>query len=84
MAKVEKKEKKTGKDAVVSTYQASDLSLEKRVELYQKEFDVFKEENSKKYGLVIDCEIAVLPKGIFPRMVLVDLTKKNEQANQEG
>jgi hypothetical protein len=60
------------------------LSLEKRVELYQKEFDVFKEENSKKYGLVIDCEIAVLPKGIFPRMVLVDLTKKNEQANQEG
>lgn len=79
MAKAKKVEEV--KSAVVSPYVATDLSLEKRVELYEQEFIKFKTDMENTFGLRLDVEVAHTPKGIFPRMVLVDLLKKdNEQA----
>lgn len=77
--KVEDKQEVVVK-GVPSPYAASDLSLEKRVELYSAEFEKFKTDNENQFGLKIDVELAHTAKGIFPRMVLVDLLKKeNEQ-----
>lgn len=89
MAKAKNKEVKaeivsSESGAVPTPYQgmqAKDLSLEKRVELYGKEFDKFKSDMANQFGLNIDVEVMVHPKGIMPRMVLVDLlAKKDEQA----
>lgn len=62
-------------------FKAKDLSLEKRVELYSKDFESFKLEKLEQYGLMLDVEMARLPKGTFPRMVLTDPTKTNEKNN---
>ncbi len=72
------KEVKVVAPAVNTEFKAKDLSLEKRVELYSKDFEAFKKEKYEEYGLQLDVEMARLPKGTFPRMVLVDPTKTNE------
>lgn len=78
MAKAKKVE-----SIVTSGMQAKDLSLEKRVELYNKEYEKFKNDMSEQYGLTLDVELIYHPKGTMPRMVIVDLlAKKNEQAKE--
>lgn len=77
MAKPAKKELKE------STISAKDLSLEKRIELYQAEFNKFKDAMGDTYGLTLDVEIVYHPKGSVPRMVLVDLLKKDVQGQQK-
>ncbi len=62
--------------------QAKDLSVEKRVQLFSADFEKFKAEMSQTYGLTIGVELAGYPNALFPRMTLIDLLKKNEQAKQ--
>lgn len=79
MAKAKKVEVK---EAVPSPYAPTDLSLEKRVEMYSKEFDKFKSDMENTFGLRIDMELVFNPRGIVPRMVLVDLLKKENNEQQ--
>ncbi len=82
MAKANKKEIATSSEnineGIPSGMKASDLSVEKRVELYQKVFEKFKAETSEMFGLAIGVEIAWTPNAAVPRMVLVDLLKKKD------
>lgn len=70
-----------GGKAVVSSFQAKDLSQEKRIELYTADYEAFKKEKADQYGLMLDVELAFTPKGIVPRQVLIDLVK---QQNEQG
>lgn len=85
---VKKKEEvaeKVEDGAVLSPFQPKDLSLEKRIELFQTEFNEWKDEMANKYGLSLDVELTGLPRAIVPRLVLVDLTKKQDgQGQQQG
>lgn len=61
---------------------ASDLSQEKRIEIFQSVFDKAKEGWANDFGLALDVEIVFNPKGVVPRLVVVDLLqKKDEQKN---
>lgn len=55
---------------------AKDLSLEKRIELYQEAFDAFKKYAATEFGLTLDIELAGMPRAIIPRMIVVDLLKQ--------
>ena len=62
-----------------------DLTVEKRMELYQQAVQKFDEEMSKTYGLSLGVELNFKASGITPKMVLVDLlAKKNEPKIQEA
>lgn len=62
-----------------------DLTVEKRMELYQQVVQKFDEEMSKTYGLSLGVELSFSPQGIKPKMILVDLlAKKNESKIQEA
>ena len=67
---------------IPSGMQAKDLSLEKRMELYQADFKKFNEEMAETYGLSLATEIKYAPQAIVPRMVLVDLLKKQDGQNE--
>lgn len=78
MGKAKLKEKEVGN--IPEGMQIKDLSPEKRSELYQVELQKFDAEMTKVYGISLSAEISYTPRGIFPRLVLVDtLTKANEQ-----
>lgn len=70
--------KKNKKDVVVSPFHESDLSLEKRVALYQEEFDKWKKEMADRYGLTLGVELTGYPKALVPQMVLLDLMKNKK------
>lgn len=59
------------------------LSLEKRMELYEKDFNKFKETMSEQWGLSLGLELMYTPRGMFPRLTLVDLMKKEPNPNGE-
>lgn len=80
MAKAKPKSNLSGK--VISSTQLKDLSVEKRVELFNKEFEDFKTHTENNFGLKIDVEIVFNKKGIIPRVVLVDLLARNPNAPQ--
>lgn len=61
---------------------AKDLSIEKRVELFNSEYEKFKVDMENTFGLKIDVELVYHPKGTVPRVVLVDLLKNNEQTKE--
>lgn len=81
MAKAEKKQKV---NKLPEGMQANDLSLEKRTELYQAEFENFKKTTEEKYGLALNVEIVWTPRAAVPRLTLFDLLKKdgNQQEKQ--
>lgn len=86
-AKVKEEVAAVEDNSIPSGMKAKDLSLEKRVDMYSKEFEKFKATNAEVFGLMIDVELAHLAKGIFPRMILVDLLKnqqQNEQPQKQG
>jgi hypothetical protein len=64
-------------EVVESNIQPKDLSIEKRCELYNKERDTALASLTEKYGLAEDIELVFNRKGIIPRVVLMDLTAKN-------
>ena len=63
---------------------ASDLSVEKRMELYGQEVARFDKEMSETYGVSLGVELKFSPKGIIPTMVLVDLLSKKNVKNSEA
>jgi hypothetical protein len=72
-------------DSVPEGMKIIDLSVEKRIELYQELLKNFDAENSKVYGVSVGVEIKFAPQGIVPRMVLVDLlANKNEPKPTEN
>ncbi len=73
MAKAEKKANKV---------QAKDLSLEKRIELYNVDFEKFKKETADKYGLALTTEIVYTPQAAVPRLTLYDLLKDANKENK--
>lgn len=82
-----KEKKKEVVGVIPDGMQAKDLSVEKRIELYQEVVKKFDAEMSQIYGLSIGVELNISTKGIFPKMVLVDLlANKNEgkKTNEEA
>lgn len=59
--------------------QAKDLSIEKRTELFQALFDKFAKEAGEQFGLGLGAEIVWTPRAAVPRLVVVDLLKKDEE-----
>lgn len=57
---------------------AKDLSVEKRVELFTKEFEKFNEETREAFGIALSVELVFNPKGVVPRLTLVDLLKQED------
>lgn len=82
MAKAQKQPLPAKNVPTIEGMKASDLSPEKRIELFQVEFNKFNTEMADKFGLALGAEILATPKAIVPRIVLVDLlaNKGNEQA----
>lgn len=78
MAKVEKKKEVKVEEGIPAGMTAKDLSLEKRMQLYQTALKKFDDESSATYGISVSTELKITPQGIIPRMVLVDLLKKND------
>lgn len=61
-----------------------DLSVEKRIELYQQALTKFDQEGTKTYGVSVGVEMKFSPQGIVPRMVLVDMLKKKDENQNPG
>ena len=62
---------------------ASDLSVEKRVELFTAEFEKFNKESAETFGIRLGVELNYAPQAIVPRLTVIDLLKKkNETPNQ--
>ena len=81
---IEKKEDKKI-SAIPDGMEIKDLSVEKRIELYQKVLKDFDTEMSATFGVSLGAEIKFSPKGIVPVIVLIDLlAKKNEPQNPEA
>lgn len=61
---------------------ASDLTVEKRVELFTKEFEKFNKESADTFGIRLGVELNYAPQAIVPRLTVIDLlAKKNETQN---
>lgn len=77
------KEKKV-EGGVPEGMSARDLSVEKRIELFQEAFVKFQKESGENLGMGLGCKIAYTPQAAIPCHTAVDLLKKqNEQTNQE-
>lgn len=77
------KAKKVEKVNTISAMNLSDLSLEKRIEVFNKRRDEFLKTSSDELGLTENCELVFDRRGIVPRIVIIDLlAKQNENQNQ--
>ena len=81
MAKAQLKNKEVVDSKLPGGMKASDLSVEKRVELFTKEFEKFNKETAETFGIQLGVEIAYTPRAIVPRLTVVDLLKKNDNQN---
>lgn len=82
MAKAKLKEKEEIGGIPVGM-KASDLTVEKRVELFTKEFEKFNKETSETFGIRLGVELSYAPQAIVPKLTVIDLLKKkNETPNQ--
>ena len=63
---------------------ASDLSVEKRVELFTAEFEKFNKESAETFGIRLGVELNYAPQAIVPRLTVIDLLqKKNVKENNQ-
>ena len=74
---------KAKEEVLPEGFKASDLSVEKRVELFTAEFEKFNKETSEQFGIALSVEIVTHPKGIVPRLTLVDLLKDKNVKKEE-
>ena len=86
MAKAQIKAKEEGvlkeEVSLPTGIKASDLTVEKRVELFTKEFEKFNKETSETFGIRLGVELNYAPQAIVPRLTVIDLLqKKNEKEN---
>jgi hypothetical protein len=56
-----------------SEIKLTDLTIEKRTELFTKEFEKFSVSNADTLGCKIGLELAYLPQGVVPKLVVIDL-----------
>lgn len=55
------------------------MTVEKRVELFTKEFEKFNKESADTFGIRLGVELNYAPQAIVPRLTVIDLlAKKNE------
>jgi hypothetical protein len=73
---------KANKKEVSNNLKAKDLSVEKRVELYQAALTQFDKESIEKYGMSVGAELRITKQGIQPLLVLVDVLAQQNEKNK--
>lgn len=59
----------------------TDLSVEKRIELFVKSYQEFEKKGAETFGCKLGVELNYLPQAIVPKLVVIDLLKKDETKN---
>ena len=58
-----------------------DLTVEKRIELFIKSYQEFEKKGIETFGCKLGVEQNYLPQAIVPKLVVIDLLKKDETKN---
>ena len=67
-----------------SGIKVTDLSPEKRVELFVQSYQNFEKESIETFGVKLGVEQNYLPQAIVPKLVVIDLLKKDEKQPTEN
>jgi hypothetical protein len=65
-------------------FKAIDLTAEKRIELFVQAYQKFEKESAETFGVKLGVEQNYLPQAIVPKLVVIDLLKKNENKPTEN
>lgn len=73
-AQLKKKEEKVVEE--------NNLTVEKRIELFIASYQKFEKESAETFGVKLGVELAYTPQAVVPRLVVMDLLKKNENKTE--
>lgn len=84
MSKAENKKLPSKSNDVPQGTQIKDLSVEKRLELFNVTFEKFQDEMKEVYGLQLGANIIWASIGAVPRIVIIDLLEKKNERQEKA